>query len=446
MNNKLKTFSELNLTWIDGIIIFSISSFVFLFTYFIYPPLIKWIKKKGWIGYDIHKKARTPTPESGGIGIAIALVIGSILIGIFYPELWMEVLVFIITIIFAGVIGFIDDRKQFSSKKKIILLIIAGLPVFIFNLPFIGWITVNSPKFPVLGQLRLNVIYPLVLPFIVLILTNTVNMLEGYNGEGSGTTSIATFFMIIAAVMMKSSEGVIFGGIILGAGLAFYIFNKFPAKVFPGDVGTLTIGAAIAMLGILGSLEIAMVLVMLPQIFNSFYVIASEHGFKESHTIIIKDIYLDDEDYIHASLEHGATLTLPRLILATGKLNEKDLVKNFMALSVISGIFAIFATQWILPIEVPNYALTLSVFVIGAILYFIIIKKFPRIFGITIIMTILMGIAVILLYILDIFIVKQPLNWLYSGILGVLVLIIWYGITVIYFNRSIKKIKEKIKN
>ncbi|QEE15406.1 hypothetical protein DSAG12_01231 [Promethearchaeum syntrophicum] len=440
------TFSDLNLTWIDGIIIFSIGLIVFLFAYFLYPPLIKWIKKKGWIGYDIHKKSRTATPESGGIGIAIALIIGSIIIGIFYSELWMEVIVFIITIIFAGVIGFIDDRKQFSPKKKIILLIISGLPVFIFNLPIIGWISVNSPVLPILGQLRLNLIYPFVLPFIVLILTNTVNMLEGYNGEGSGTTSIATFFMIIAAIMIKSSEGVLFGAIILGAGLAFYFFNRFPAKVFPGDVGTLTIGAAIAMLGILGSLEVAMILVMLPHIFNSFYVIASEHGFKESHSVKIKDIFIDDEDFIHASLEHGSSLTLPRLILANGKLKEKDLVNNIMALSGISGIYAIIAIQWILPIEVPNYALSFSVFAIGGVLYYIIIKKYPRIFGITIIMTVLMIIGLILVYILDIFIVKQPLNWLYSGILGIIVLIIWYGITIIYFNRSIRKIKEKIKN
>ncbi len=438
------TFSDLSLTWIDGIIIFSIGLFVFFFTYLLYPPLIKWIKKRGWIGYDIHKKSRTPTPESGGLGITIALIIGSILIGIFYSELWMEVLVFIITIIFAGVIGFIDDRKQFSSKKKIILLIITGLPVFIFNLPFIGWISVKSPTLPILGQLRLNVIYPLVLPFIVLILTNTVNMLEGYNGEGSGTTSIATFFLIIAAILTQSGEGVIFGVIILGAGLAFYLFNKFPAKVFPGDVGTLTTGAAIAMLGILGSLEVAMILVMLPQIFNSFYVIASVRGFKESHTVKIKDISMDEEDFIHASLEHGAPLTLPRLILASGKLNEKNLVNNIMALSGISGIFAVFATQWVLPIDEPNYALSFSIFALGGILYFIIVKKFPRIFGITIIMTILMIIALILVYILDIFIVKQPLNWLYSGILGIIVLIIWYGITILYFNRSIKKNQKKI--
>lgn len=437
------TFSELNLTWVDGIIIFSIGLFIFFFTYLIYPPLIKWLRKREWIGYDIHKKARTPTPESGGIGIAITIILGTLIAGFFYPELWMEILVFIITIIFAAVIGLIDDRKQFSAKKKLILLIIAGLPVFIFNLPMLGWISVNSPTLPILGELRLNFIYPFVLPFIVLILTNTVNMLEGYNGEGSGTTSIATFFMIIAAIMTQSAEGVIFGVVILGAGLAFYHFNKFPAKVFPGDVGTLTIGSAIAMLGILGSLEIAMVLVMLPQIFNSFYVIFSGHGFRESHDVEMKDIFMDDEDYIHASLEHSATLTLPRLILATGKLNEKDLVKNFMALSVISGIFAILAIQWILPIDVPNYALSISVYVLGGILYFIVIKKYPRIFGITIIMTILMVIALVLVYILDIFIVDQPLNWLYSGILGIIVLIIWYGITIVYFNRSIKKIKDK---
>ena len=87
-------------------------------------------------------------------------------------------------------------------------------------------------------------------------MTNTVNMLEGYNGEGSGTTSISAVFIIICALIARSSEGLLFGIPVFCAIFAFYRYNKFPAKVFPGDIGTLTIGASLALLGIMGGLEV----------------------------------------------------------------------------------------------------------------------------------------------------------------------------------------------
>jgi UDP-N-acetylmuramyl pentapeptide phosphotransferase/UDP-N-acetylglucosamine-1-phosphate transferase len=275
-------------------------------------------------------------------------------------------------------------------------------------------------------------------------MTNTVNMLEGYNGEGSGTSSIAVIFIIICALIAGSGQGLIFGIPVLAAILAFYMFNKYPAKVFPGDIGTLVIGAAIGLLGILGSLEVVMALAMLTHIFNSFYVLASVKGFKESHEIKIKDIWVDEKDLIHASKEKTAPLTLPRLILAQGPLTEPELVKNFLALTIISGIFAIFSEivrQWTIERGFHNVPFTITMLMICVLGYLYVGWKFKRVFGISIIMMLLCMIGLLLFYIIDQFIVTNPLNWLYSFALAGGTLLIWYIITIHYFWQTITKIK-----
>jgi UDP-N-acetylglucosamine--dolichyl-phosphate N-acetylglucosaminephosphotransferase len=438
----LLTFEEMGLSWIDIIYIGLVGLVVYLFTYFIYPPLIKWLHKQGWVGYDIHKNKRPATAESGGLGLTFGILLGMIIMMVIYPTLMNELIVFIITILSAAVIGFIDDRKQLSSLKKIVLMVGTGLPLFVLN--YIGFITVSSPTLPVLGHLRLTVIYPLIIPIIIAILTNCVNMLEGYNGEGSGTTSVATFFIIICAIIAHSAQGVIYAVPVFFAIFAFYRYNKYPAKVFPGDIGTLVMGAAIGLIGILGSLEVVMALVMLTHIFNSFYVLASVKGFKESHSIKKKDIWLDKEDRIHASTEHGAPMTLPRLILAKGSLTEEELVKHFLAMSIISGIFAIVSEiirQWTITTGNHHMGFAIAMIISCVLLFIVVIKLYPRIFGIALIMILLLLIGLFLFFIIDQFIVTDPLNWLYSFALAGGALILWYIITIKYFWVILNKFK-----
>lgn len=439
----MNTFDTLNFTWIDFLLMALIGGIIFTITYLIYPPLIKWLKKKGYVGYDIHKTDRPATAESGGFGLTIGILVGSMLAFIFFSELWAEILIFDITIIIAAIIGWYDDRHQLGSLKKIVLMFLTGIPLFIANLDFINLINIESPTLPILGQLQLNIIYPLMIPFIIMILTNTVNMLEGYNGEGSGTTSIALLIMVIAAIILKSVEGLLFGVISFAAVLAFFLFNKYPAKAFPGDIGTLVIGAAIGAVGVIGSLEVVMIIVMLPQIFNSFYVIASEKGFKESHTIKVPDIWIDKDELIHASDEPGATLTLPRLIVVTGALNEKQLVNHFMALSFISGLFALISTQFLVHFEDINWIIILAIAIVSSISIILMIRHFRRLLMISVIMGTLLIIALLFMIIIDQFIVESLLNWFFGGAIGLVILIIWYGVTILYFNRTLEKQKKK---
>lgn len=439
--------SQLQLEWYQIVVLVLIVLFVFIFTYWLYPHIISWMKQKKYVGYDIHKQSRPETAESGGIGFSISIIIGLIMVGIIITSLWHEIIIFTITVIIATIVGWIDDRKQLSSLKKIVLMFITGLPVFISNLPFIGFIKISNPILPILGRLQLTIIYPLTIPIIIMVMTNTVNMLEGYNGEGSGTTSIALLFMIFASFLLGSSQGIIYGLICFAGIAAFYFFNRYPAKIFPGDTGTLVIGASIALVGIFGSIETVMILVMLPQIFNSFYVIASVRGFKESHTIGKKDIYQDSADLIHASEEGDAPITLPRLLTAAGPLSEKDLVHHIFGLSTIAGIISLIIVLLMMPFFGPYDAFKiLGVISISLLVFFLVITSLPKILGLSVIMVVLVFIALIFLWIIDQYIIDKPVNWLFGILIGMVILGLWYLITVAYFWRTLRhsqQVQEK---
>ncbi len=442
----MRSFTDLGFQWYDFLIIVVVGIFTFLFTKFIYPYIINFNLSKGWVGFDIHKKARPRTAESGGVGLIIGAVVGLIPLLLIYKdqEFVRGGVVLIMTIIASGIIGFIDDRIRLSSIKKIILMIGCGVPLFLMN--WFGYIHVQGPTIPILGTLRLTIIYPLVLPIIIAVMTNTVNMLEGYNGEGSGTCSIALFFMMLVSLIARSAEGFAFTIPCLAAIFAFYIFNKYPAKVFPGDVGTLGMGAIIGCIAILASIEVAMFCAMLTHIFNSFYVLTSIRGFKESHDIKVKDIFVDENDLIHANAAKNAPVTLPRLIVVFGPLKEDELVRNFLALTSICGLFALIAElakQWVLPMGFHDGVFTWLLISCCVVVYVIIVRLYPRVFGISVIMILLLLGGVGFLYFIDRVLIQNTLNWLISGILGLLGLAIWYKVQMIYFWSRIKKHEDK---
>ncbi|MFX0080237.1 MAG: hypothetical protein ACFE94_00640 [Candidatus Hodarchaeota archaeon] len=416
------------------------------------------MKEKDYTGYDIHKNAQPKVAESGGIALIIGFTIALIFLIFFFPELFNETLIFLLTVISAGVIGFIDDRKKLKPRYKIILSIFSGSAIFFAN--FYGFITISSPTIPFLDKTRFNFIYPLLIPLIVAVFVNTINMLEGYNGEGSGTSLIIVSFLFICGLIWNSAEAVVFAIPVIAILIPFFIYNKYPAKVFPGDVGTLSMGAMIACIMFFGSLEVATFCALLTHIFNSFYVINSVRGFFESSDIHKdkSDIILLEDDRIQASDKRDAALTLPRLILAKGALTEPELVKNFLALSTICGFFSIISVIF-LQVSIGNF--DLLVFFVSIIIFLaptsFLLYKFSRIRGIVVQMIILLVSITIFLAIVELFImplpfedigigpVKIPVNLLISFLLIIPGLLIWYFLAIKYFWVVIDKMKEKNK-
>jgi len=453
----MKYLSELNWTIIEVILLIFVFVVGFLITYLLLPYIIKLMQRKGYVGIDIHKNSKPKVAESGGLGIVIGFTISSLFLMLFFPSFSNEIIIFLLTVILAGVIGYVDDRIRLRSRYKILLLIFSG-SIFFFAIN-VGFISISSPTIPFLDQTRLTIIYPFVIPIIFAIFPNTVNMLEGYNGEGSGTCLIAVFFLLISGIIWDSAEAIIFSVPVIAVLIAFFIYNKFPAKIFPGDVGTLSMGAMIAGIILFGSLEIAAFCAMLIHIFNSFYVIYSARGFIESGDIKggKEDIILLENDQIKASDQKDAVLTLPRLILAKGPLKEPELVKNFYAISVICGFFSIISILFIQftsgNFEFYGLFLTFIVLLIPTIM---ILYKFPRIRGIILLMVILLFIITFLLMLIEAYImplpledidlkfVKIPINLIISILLIIPVLLIWYLITIKYFWWEINKMKNRL--
>jgi len=451
--------SDLNWNIVETIYLIIIFIVGFLITTLIIPSIIKIMKKKGYIGIDIHKNSRTEVAESGGIALVIGISCTSVLLVIFFPSFYSEILIFILTVVLSGVIGFIDDRIRLKSRYKVILTLFTGILIFLANL--FGFIRIESPTIPFLGKLRLSVVYPIIVPIIVAVFANTVNMLEGYNGEGSGTSIIALISLFICSIIWDSAEGMLFTVISLAVLIPFYLYNKFPARIFPGDVGTLSIGAMFAGIALFGSLEAAVFCALLIHIFNSFYVLYSVKGFLESSEILDNksDIIMIEGDFIKASDHKSAALTLPRLLLAKGPLREPKLVKNIYSISIICGFFSILTTL-LMVITTRNQDFT--IFIILTIIFgfvtAIILYLFPRIRGIVILMVILIVIGYIYLVCIDLFI--MPLNLVNINILGIILptnilislilvipgLLVWYYVTIKYFWFEIKKMKTSLQS
>ncbi|MHA1281340.1 MAG: hypothetical protein ACTSVV_12030 [Promethearchaeota archaeon] len=454
------SFSELNIGLVEICYIIIIFIATLLITHFSLPYVIKFMHKKGFIGYDIHKNSRPAVAESGGISLLIGFTVACLLLLLFFPILFNEIIIILITVLVAGGIGFIDDRIKLKSRYKMFLTLISGGIIFLGH--YFNFIYIHSPTIPILGKLRLTIIYPLVAPIIVAVFANTVNMLEGYNGEGSGTILIASFFILICAIIWNSVEGLLFSLIVIAILIPFYRYNKFPARIFPGDIGTLSLGAMIACIALFGSLEVVVFCALLIHIFNSFYVISSVKGFFESSEIQEgkNDIILLEDDRIKASDQKDAALTLPRLILARGPLTEPELVKNFYAISIICGFFAIVSVLFMqFTIGFLEPFILIVIIIILLIPTFIIIYYFPRIRGIIFLMIVLLLVGLIFMYYIDIYIIpikftynidlpiigtiKVPANLIISFIIAAPGFFVWYYITIKYFWYEINKMKNR---
>ncbi len=222
----------------------------FLITFLVMPPLIKRLKKAEIVGKDIHKLAKPEVAEMGGIGILLGFAI-SIMVGVYLCPQWQSQLtITLIVILLTGIIGMVDDLIMLSSKEKLILLWIAGLPIM--------WVTPPN----------VGLVYMLLIPIAVSVASNLTNMLAGLNGIETGLGIIALTSLTLSCIIMNKYDVAIISFSMLGALVAFLFYNKYPANVFPGDVGTLIIGACIAIIAFIGRVKIIAFIVLLPNIID----------------------------------------------------------------------------------------------------------------------------------------------------------------------------------
>jgi hypothetical protein len=91
-------------------------------------------------------------------------------------------------------------------------------------------------------------------------MVNAVNLTDGLDGLASGCTVIVSLFLAIVGSTLGYTSPTIFSAAIAGACLGFLLFNRYPAKVFMGDTGSLALGGGVAALALLTNTELLLVI------------------------------------------------------------------------------------------------------------------------------------------------------------------------------------------
>ncbi len=314
----------------------------FTVTYLLTPIIASRMARSGIVGIDVHKLDKPKVPEMGGLSILVGLIVSTIVSMVIFPEQVMKFLAFLLTVLIAGFVGVRDDIKPLNPKLKPLLTAAASIPILLLGVFY------PRPSLPFIGKTRLTMVYPLVIPFAVAVPANAVNMMNPFNGVMTGTCSIISLALAISMIVAGRTGEAILSVALLGCLLAFHRFNKYPARVFSGDTGDLSVGAALGALAIIGQVEVAALVAMIPHIINAFYLLSTLGGLYERRQISNRPTRVLSDGRIEATGDRRAPVTLARMILAQSPLREPEVVSIMIALTAVASAFAVF-TQLLIP-------------------------------------------------------------------------------------------------
>ena len=259
------------------------------------PLFIRFLKRIKF-GQYIHEDVKahlekTGTPTMGGLFIGFSLIVSVLLwADLSNPHIWLTLFVFV----GFGTVGFLDDylkiqrrnNKGISARHKLL----GQLLVSIIALALLYWVrsgvASTDPNLVKFTQLAVPFFKKAVpdlgwwyLPFAVMVLigsSNGVNLTDGLDGLAIGPTIVAgicfAIFIYVAGNAQISGylqipnvpgigEVTVFCGALIGAGLGFLWFNAYPAQVFMGDVGSLSLGGTLGFLAVLCKQELILLVV-----------------------------------------------------------------------------------------------------------------------------------------------------------------------------------------
>lgn len=318
----------------------------FFVTFLLMPFWIKKAKQIDLIWENMNKMNKERNlAGSGGVIAILGTLIGIFLyiaIRTFYFKSTDGDLVQIFAIIsslslVAGV-GLIDDlfgwkRGGLSIRSRLILTLFSAIPLMV----------INAGNATVFG-INIGILYPLLaIPIGVVGATTTYNFLAGYNGLEARQGILILSALAFVAYLHGESWLSLIALIMVAALFGFYIFNRYPAKVLPGDILTYSIGIMIAAIAILGGLELIAILFFIPYIIET--ILKSRGKLKKySFGKPNEDGSLDlayDKIY---GLEHLAIKILKK-IKPSHKVYEKDVVNLINGFQLIIIILTLVITH-----------------------------------------------------------------------------------------------------
>ncbi|MBR1984882.1 MAG: phospho-N-acetylmuramoyl-pentapeptide-transferase, partial [Clostridia bacterium] len=240
----------------------------FLLSIVISPMVISVIKREKMNQVILHyvesHKSKAGTPTMGGIIFIISIAISAL---IFFKGSSNLGLVCVLVFVCYGIVGFLDDFIKFKLKRNLglrayqkllfQLIIAGGVAYFVYASPIIG-----SKLFIPFVNIEIDVgawIIPIVI-VVFLASTNSVNLTDGLDGLAASTVLCYMLsFVFLMLVMLNSrllnittielfeyKNIIILCSCVIGAMMCFLLYNCFPAKIFMGDTGSLSLGSLVA--------------------------------------------------------------------------------------------------------------------------------------------------------------------------------------------------------
>jgi phospho-N-acetylmuramoyl-pentapeptide-transferase len=208
-------------------------------------------------GPHSHLK-KSGTPTMGGILIITAVYLAVILSAPTDAYAWMALLMMLAT----GAIGFGDDYIKVIKKRSLGLRAAQKIGLQIA----VGWLFVlavmqflhrdTSIRLPFLTQpIDLGFLY---VPFVILVVlatVNAVNLTDGLDGLAAGVTVFSALALSYLAYLQVNAGLTLFALALAGACLGFLLFNRYPAKVFMGDTGSMALGGGLCAIAVMTGTE-----------------------------------------------------------------------------------------------------------------------------------------------------------------------------------------------
>ncbi len=209
--------------------------------------------------FDKLSSWKVGTPFGGGlliIAVVTALTLWAYTIFQIHVK-FLELFVLLFTFIGFGALGFYDDlRKIFHKNTGIfglkplhkfiiqwILALIIGFALYSlgYSFVYIHWF----------GQITLGIFYIFFSSLVIVSFTNAFNIADGLDGLSTGLFIICLVAFLAISGAILDPFLTLFIAILLGSSVAFLYFNIYKARLWLGDVGSLSLGAVLAVIGLL---------------------------------------------------------------------------------------------------------------------------------------------------------------------------------------------------
>ena len=222
------------------------------------PPAISFFRRLKF-GQEIRDEgpawhgSKSGTPTMGGVIFILSCVIVSAILS----GGNLDTIMLIFLSLSFGVVGFVDDFIKVKLKRnlgltelqKLLLQIVASV-LFVWVLRAALLETAVIIPFTTIS-VNIGMWYLPLAVLVILSSVNAVNLTDGLDGLATSVTIVVTIFFTFIAYLLGKISISVFGCSLIGGAAAFLLFNKYPAKVFMGDTGSLFLGGAVAGMAIL---------------------------------------------------------------------------------------------------------------------------------------------------------------------------------------------------